>query len=299
MWFKNLQVYQFIEDFDFDVSHLEACLREFAFKPCASILPMSNGWEAPIGKSDDAPLIHAANGLYLFCLHIEEKILPTTVVRDQLQERLDDIQQEQGRKLSSKEKLALKEDIYADLLPRAFSKNSRIYAMIDPKNELLIIDIGSRGKAEDFISLLRKTLGSLPVQLIETANPTTIMTNWLKKQKTPRNFEFAESCTLYDPKLEGSIVRCNKHDLLNPNIQAFINDGMLVNQIQLQWKDHMQFTLREDFSVTGIKYTDAVQELAADIQTETAEQQLDASFFIMSQTINEFLQEMLHIFRKN
>ena len=129
-------------------------------------------------------------------------------------------------------------------------------------------------------------------------NPSLLMTKWLKTQKSPKHFEIAESCLLYDSKVNGATIRCNKQDLLSENIQAFIKDGMEVNQLQLQWKQHLGFTLRDDFSITQIKYTDAVQELAEDIHTETVEQQLDASFFIMSQTITEFLSELLPLFVK-
>jgi DNA recombination-dependent growth factor C len=64
----------------------------------------------------------------------------------------------------------------------------------------------------------------------------------------------------------------------------------------MQLKEHMEFNLRDDFSVVQIKYTDAVQDLALDIHTETAEQQLDASFFIMSQTVTEFVKDLLEVF---
>lgn len=298
MWFKHLQLYQFIEDFDFNLENLEPQLQSLSFKPCASILPMSVGWQAPVGQSETAPLIHSANGIYLIALRIEEKILPNTVIRDQLQEKVSEIQTEQNRKLSSKEKASLKDDIYSSLLPRAFSKNSIILAMIDPKQKQLMIDTSSRGKAEEFITFLRKSVGSLPVAPLETANPSLIMTKWLKTQQSPKQFEIAESCLLHDSKVDGATIRCSKQDLLSENIQAFIKDGMEVNQLQLQWKQHLTFTLRDDFSITQIKYTDAVQDLAADIHTETAEQQLDASFFIMSQTIGEFLAELLPLFIK-
>lgn len=298
MWFKHLQLYQFIEDFDFNLENLEPQLQSLSFKPCASILPMSVGWQAPVGQSETAPLIHSANGIYLIALRIEEKILPNTVIRDQLQEKVSEIQTEQNRKLSSKEKASLKDDIYSSLLPRAFSKNSIILAMIDPKQKQLMIDTSSRGKAEEFITFLRKSVGSLPVAPLETANPSLIMTKWLKTQQSPKQFEIAESCLLHDSKVDGATIRCSKQDLLSENIQAFIKDGMEVNQLQLQWKQHLTFTLRDDFSITQIKYTDAVQDLATDIHTETAEQQLDASFFIMSQTIGEFLAELLPLFIK-
>jgi recombination associated protein RdgC len=299
MWFKNLHIYDFVDEFDFNIEQLETNLQHMHFKPCASILPMSSGWKAPIGDDEESPLIHSANGLMLICLRIEEKLLPATVIRDHLHEKVIKLQADQGRKISSKEKLALKDEIYSTLLPRAFSKNTEILAIIDPENQRLIIDVSSRTKAEDFINFLRKTLGSLPVALVETVSPGRLMTKWLKEQQTPRNFSIAESCMLVDSKLEGSTVRCSKQDLLTPNIQAFLADGMVVSQIQLQWKEHLQLTLKDDFSVSGIKYTDAVQDLAADIHTENKEQQLDASFFIMSQTLQEFLVDLLEVFQKS
>lgn len=298
MWFKHLQLYQFSPDFDLDIESLEEKLAAFSFKPCANILPMSMGWQAPIGVDETAPLIHAANGIYLLALRIEEKILPATVIRDQVKERIAELEDKQQRKLSSKEKTALKDDVYGTLLPQAFSKYSQILAMIDPKQQRLLIDTSSRNKAEEFISFLRKSLGSLPVELIETVAPSHVMTKWLKTAKTPKNFDFSQNCLLHDSKVDGATIRCSKQDLLSPNIQAFLQDGMEVFQLQLDWKQHLSFTLRDDFSVTQIKYTDAVQELAADIHTETAEQQMDASFYIMSQTINDFLADLLPLFVK-
>ena len=164
MWFKHLQLYQFVEDFDFNLEIMEEQLRAFSFKPCASILPMSVGWQAPIGDNDASPLIHSANGVHLLSLRIEEKILPSTVIRDQLQEKVTELQTEQNRKLSSKEKATLKDDIYSSLLPRAFSKNSTILAMFLPKEQQLIIDCSSRNKAEEFISFLRKLVACLSRQ---------------------------------------------------------------------------------------------------------------------------------------
>jgi recombination associated protein RdgC len=298
MWFKNLQIYQFTKAFSISANDLETALQQQSFRPCASILPSSIGWTAPIGYVDDAPLVHQANGMILIALNIEEKILPAAVINEQLGLKVEKLQDEQDRKLSSKEKMALKDEVYADLLPRAFSKSQKMYALLDLEKQLLLIDTASRNKAEDFIVFLRKTLDSLPVAVPETVAPGMLMTKWLKAQRAPQNFEIADACVLYDSKVDGGTIRCTKQDLLSPNITAFMQEGMEVVQLQLLWKEHLRFVLRDDFSITSLKFTDAIHDLAKDIHTENAQQEMDANFVIMCQTLNEFLEQLFSLFLK-
>lgn len=296
LWFKNLQIYKFTEEFDFNIDRLEVALRVTTFKPCAKILPMSVGWVAPIGDSDDAPLIHSVNGVYLMSLRIESKILPAAVIKERLQGKVAEIEDAHGRKVSSKEKLQLRDDIYASLLPQAFSKSEYINAMIDTNKKLLIIDASSKNKVEDFISFLRKTLGSLPVSPFDAMPPSLFMTDWLKHDRLPYSLSFGQACVLKNVD-ESGIVRCDKQDILSSNVTAFIDSKAQVKQLQLNWDDHLQFTLCDDFSIKQVKYMDAVQDLVSDIHAETKEQQADASFFIMSQTVTKFVQELMSIFK--
>ncbi len=293
MWFKNLQIYQFSNEFTFDIENFTTQLEQHRFHPCVSILPMSLGWQAPINEVTDAPLIHAANGIWLLCLKIEEKLLPSTVVRNHAIEVINKLETEQERKLNSKEKASIREESYAYLLPKAFSKYKEIYAIIDPQEKLLLIDTGPRNQAENFITFLRKTIGSLPVTLPETIGISQCMTRWLKTQRLPQYFQYGETCVLQDNRDEMATIRCTKQDLHSSNIQAFLKDGMEVKQIQLHWKEQLTFILHADFSITQLKFSDAVNELANDIHTETSAQRQDAEFFIMTQTVKEFLQTLM------
>jgi len=293
MWFKHLQVYQFADEFDFNLEILEEKLQNHGFQPCASILPMSMGWEAPINHRADPPFIYAANGNCLIRLKIEEKLLPTSIVRSHAEEKITMLESAADHKLSSKEKMTIRDEVYSSLLPKAFSKYSHMDSLIIPSEKLLIIDSSSRNKAEDFITFLRKTLGSLPVTLLDTIPITSLMTRWLRAKKLPSDLQLGETCTLHDSKADGATVRCSKHDLQSPNIHAFVNDGFEIVQLQLQWKQHLRFTLRDDASITQLKFTDAVHELVDDIHSEDAAQQQDAAFFIMTQILKDFLQTFL------
>jgi recombination associated protein RdgC len=298
MWFKNIQLYEFTEKFDFSPERFETALQEQLFAPCPSILPMSSGWIAPIGTAENSPLVHHSNGLLLIQLKIEEKIIPASVVNNLVKEKVSDIETKQSRRLSSKERLALKDEVYGSLLPRAFSKHTLIKAFLDPKNKHLIVDASTRAKAEEFNTFLRKTLGSLPIALPKTKTPAVMMTKWLKSQNTPKNFHLVGNCLLYDAKVDGGTVRCSKHDLLSPNIQAFVKAGMEVIELQLQWKEHLRFTLKEDFAINSVKFTDAIFDLAKDAFTENPEQEQETSFVIMSQTVLEFIDELLPLFNE-
>ena len=298
MWFKNLQVYQFTDEFDCSAERLEKELANARFFPCASITPLSTGWVSPVGQSDDAPLVHMANGFILLALKIEEKIMPASVVREQLAERVKTIEAEHQRKVSAREKNSLKDDIYSSLLPRAFTKSHEITAYIDPMKKLLVINAVSKVKAENFASFLRKTLGSLPVAFPETASAGYIMTQWLKTRKLPQDFHIEDSCVLWDKKSIGSMVRCTNHDIMSQNVQNFVKDGMEVAQLKLRWRDHLTFHLKEDFSVTSLKFSDAIQDSLKDIDPDDAAQKLDASFYLMTETLREFLSELLEIFKK-
>ena len=142
MWFKNLQIYRFTRPFDLTVEQLETQLEACAFTPCGSQDISRFGWVKPLGKFGST-LTHAASGHILLCARKEEKMLPGTVVKEMLAEKVEAIEFEQGRALKKKEKEALKEEIMHTLLPRAFSRTSQTFAWINPADNLMVVDAGS------------------------------------------------------------------------------------------------------------------------------------------------------------
>ena len=83
MWFKNLQVYRFTRPFDLTAEQLETQLESLTFTPCGSQDMSRFGWTRPFGKFGST-LTHSANGQILICARKEEKMLPATVVKEQL-----------------------------------------------------------------------------------------------------------------------------------------------------------------------------------------------------------------------
>jgi len=133
MWFKNLQIYQLADDFTLTPEELHEAMQDKAFQPCQGLDTHRSGWTSVLGKHGDQ-LVHATNGRLMFCMRREERILPASVVREAVEEKVDEIELRENRSVGRKEKTDIKDEIIVDLLPRAFTRSQRSYGYIDPQN---------------------------------------------------------------------------------------------------------------------------------------------------------------------
>jgi len=296
MFFKNLQVYRFTRPLEQDEKALERNLEEFKFKACGSQDISKLGWVFPMGKSGSM-YTHIANNQILICLKKEEKMLPAGVIKDQLNERVEAIELEQGRALKKKEKDALKEDIVIQLLPRAFSRMSQTFAWIDPESDMLYVDASSARKAEELISLLRKTLGSLPVVPIQLKNQAdVVMTDWLVEGNIPANFKLEDEAELCSALEGGGIIRCKQQDLLSDEIKNHLASDKFVTKLALNWADSISFMLGEEFAVKRVKFSDVLQEQNEDIEKDDFAARFDADFALMTGEIKQLIPAIIDAF---
>jgi recombination associated protein RdgC len=294
MWFKQAKLFQLSDSFRCSIDSLIQKLDLLAFQPCLPSMPKSIGWVSPVDQ-DKAPLAQAVNGCMMICLQIEEKILPAIVINQELQNKVKQIETLEVRKVYQREKLALKDDIIASLLPRAFSKLTRIYGYIDTRNHWLVLGNNNEKKTELFISLFNKSLGE-KAQSLEIKNPTLIMTQWLLPQNPASTFSIEKSCVLQDPNQEKRVIRCQQQDLFSNSIQLLIKDGCEVKQIALSWQEHVNFVLSSDLSLQSIHFQDKVLAHVGEMEPESKLQQFHADFLIMSELFASLFKELLNQF---
>ncbi len=297
MWFKNLALYRFTEPFSLSSNELEEKLDDKRFSPCASHDEFSLGWAAPAGNTAEQ-LLHNSNGFMMLCLKKEEKVIPAAVINEMLLEKINEVEEREGRKLAKKERSTLKEELIFELLPRAFSFSKKTFAYIDPKGGWIVVDAASAKKAEDLLSHLRKTIGSLPVIPINSnGKPTVIMTQWLVDTKSvTKNFVVEDECELRSPEEEGGIIRCKRHNLSLPEITNHLDSGKQVIKLAIAWSDRLSFILDENLSVKRLKFLDLIQDQVADIEVDDEVSQFDVDFSIMSLEIANFLPHLLNTF---
>ena len=293
MWFKNLQLYRFTRPFDHSAESLEKMLQGFLFTPCGNQDMSKFGWISPFGKQADV-LVHEAQGQLLLCAKKEEKMLPASVIKDVLQEKIDEMEAAQGRALKKKEKEALKEDVLHTLLPRAFTRSSQTFLWINPAEGYLVVDAGSAKKADDVLSLLRKCTGSLPVIPFALKNPPEItMTEWLNAGAVPAGFTLEDEAELRSALEHGGIVRCKEQDLVSEEIKAHLSADKLVTKLALNWSDTLSFVLGDDMSVKRLKFSEELREENEDVVAETPAARIDADFALMTGELAKFVPELI------
>jgi recombination associated protein RdgC len=286
MWFKNLSLFRLTESFNHSSAEVEQKLESMRFRPCGSHDESSFGWTSPLGRSSEQ-LVHSSNGFMMVCGKKEEKVLPSSVVNELVQEKILDIETQQARKLSKKERTEIKDELIFDLLPRAFSFSRNTFAYIDPKGGWVVVDSGTAKKAEDMLSSLRKCLGSLPVVPLNTAQkPISVMTEWLINNQTPAGIS---------PE-EGAIVRCKKHDLALPEIKNHLETGKQVIKLALNWDDRLSFVLDENLSVKRLRFLELIQDQTSNTNAETEQERFDVDFSIMTAEFANFLPKLLELF---
>jgi recombination associated protein RdgC len=290
MWFKNLLVYRLTQEVPFDPEALEAALASKPARPCASQELATYGFVAPFGKGEDAPLLHLSQDFMLIAARKEERILPSSVVRDAVQEKIEEIETEQMRKVYKKERDQIKDEIIQAFLPRAFIRRSSTFAAIAPKQGLILVNSASAKRAEDLLSTLREVIGSLPVRpLTVKIAPTATMTDWVKTQTPAADFYVLDECELRDTGEDGGIVRCKRQDLASEEIQLHLNTGKQVTQLALAWQDKLSFLLDDKMVIKRLKFEELLQDQAEEDGGEEALSQLDASFTLMMLTFGDFL----------
>lgn len=294
MWFKNILVYRLSRDLALSADDLEKQLAPLAYHPCGSQDMMKTGWVPPV-KGTDA-FTHASGNQILICAKKEEKMLPSPVIKQEVQDKIERLEADQGRKLKKTEKDSLKDEVVHTLLPRAFSKFSKTYIWIDTVNQLIIVEAASAKRAEDNLALLRKSLGSLPVVPLTFKDPIELtLTEWIRSGSLPQGFEVMDEAELKAILEEGGIIRCKKQELISDEIAVHIEAGKLVTKLALDWEQRIQFMLSDDGSVKRLKFSDTLKDQNEDIGREDYAQRFDADYTLMTGELSALIARLIDV----
>ncbi|XPF94200.1 recombination-associated protein RdgC [Colwellia sp. RE-S-Sl-9] len=296
MWFKNLYFFAFTRPFEWSEQDIEKQLSEHLFTPCASTEQSHFGWVNALGKHGST-IVHGVNNNFLLCARKEEKILPAPVIKDQLEAKIALHEQEHSRSATKKEKEQFKEDIIFELLPRAFSRVTDTHAYVSPEHNIIVINTGSRGKAEDFLALLRKALGTLPVTSVSPEKaPDEVMTDWVAGTELGDNFNLGMEAEFNALGDDGAVVRVKNQDLASDEIKAHLDADKYVVKVALEWDDAISFILCDDLAIKRLKFFDVLQEQNDDIDSDDIIAKLDADFSLMAGEINRLIDDLLKEF---
>lgn len=261
-------VYRIGEGWRPSLEEIEHGLDAERFVPCGASQEKAIGWLEPRGEAH-GPLVEAVNGQRILKLKMETRGVPGSVVTRKATERSAQIEATEGRKPGKKEMREIKEDVKLSLMPMAFSKESSIWVWIDPDAELLVIDAGSQGKADEVITMLVKSFAGLSLALINTQmSPQSAMASWLITQESPASFSVDRECELKAADESKSVVRYVRHALDTEEVKQHVEGGKLPTRLALTWEGRVSFSLTEALQLKKITFLDVVFEATAAERSE-------------------------------
>jgi len=296
MWFKNLRAYRLTSPFDLSAEQLEQQITGAVYRPCNKSQALSAGWVPALGEASEV-LVHAAAGCFLLCMKREEKLLPSTVVREQVADRVSEIEREEARKVYRKERMQLKDEVVQDCLPRAFSRSSLIYAYIDTRNNWLFVDSASSARAEELVSLLRECIGTLPLLLPQVNQaPAAAMTSWLLQNSLPDDFVLQSDCEMRDLGEDGGVVRLRGVELSGEEVDIHLQAGKQVVRLAVEWDEKLSLVVGEDLVLRRLRFADELVAENDDVAEADPMARMDADFALMTDVISSLQDRVIAVF---
>ncbi len=291
MWFKQISFYPININQLPELDVLADKLAAAEFAPVTGLEWFSEGFAAPHGFSPE--LVFPADFTWSVALKRSDKVLPAAVIREFVDEKIADIQEHENRTVGRKEKNELKEQITDTLLPRAFTRSSRIYALCDMRHGFLLINQASANKAENMVVKLREALGGLDVRLPHTKqSPTTLMTAWLTAGAAEGGFELDSDCELKGTGDVVPVVKVSKQDLTADEVTQHLKTGKMVTQLGLVWREQIAFVLTADFTIKRIQYLDVLKEQSEQHGDDAASIAF-AEQILMAESVSQMILELV------
>lgn len=290
MWFKNLVVYRLPADWSVSAAELEEKLGTRTLQPCGAFDMLSRGWVAP---SDTGRLVHTVNLQHLIALGVNQKLLPASIIRQVTAERAAALAEEQGFPVGRRQMRDLKMRVTEELRAKALTRRRVTRAWIDPTNGWLVVDAAGTAKAEELIEVLRDTLDSLAVTLIETdRSPPMSMAVWLKLGEAPLRLSIDQDLELRAANQSKAAIRYSRHPLDGKEIQTHLAAGLYPTRLGLTWNDRIAFVLNEKLQMKRVEFLEMSKDSAEGSELDAAEQ-FDIDFTVMAGELAKLIDDVV------
>lgn len=296
MKFRSVSLYRFVEPFTLSAEHLNDYLKNHPLLTCPKSEAFSQGWVSPFGQ-DNELFVHVCNGNILLIAGKEEKILPSSVIKEAISDKIKFIEQRENRTIYRKEKIQIREQVIFELRKQAFTRKKLLRAYIDTKNNWLIVDSPNRNRAEEFCAMLRKSLGGLKLMLPNTQkNPSKTMTNWLLSSHNLQSFKIENDCEMFDEQQRSAFIKCKYQDLTAEEIINHLRSGKIITTLSMSWNEKIAFDLCEDLTLKKIRFLNLLEQSKKNSKEESLAEQLDADFALMSGEFSDLLNDLINLF---
>lgn len=292
MLFKAITVYRLPQDLAITADLLEKSLSARKFVPCSALQTESFGWVSPY---DDDRMVLSCRGHHLVVLQVEKKKVPAALVKQRLELRVAEIENEEGRTVGRKEKKELKEAIIDELLPTTPPKQSRLAIWVDTTARRIAVGSASANGAELALSILGDTLETYPaVPLTTNKQAGELMRDWLASGECEAEFELGAECELQMAE-GGATVKYARHNLNTPDVKQHIAAGKTVVSLSLIEGDDLRFTLYGSPVALQLKKLAFIDLEPAAEEGADKNAQLEGQFLLEAATYSRAIEQLVTV----
>lgn len=276
--FRNLRLYRLHSDWPDSEEALSQKLYNVEFKPCGPYAERSMGFEPPAGEGD-VSLARRVGGADLFRLRTQTRLLPNAAISEALDERIEQFRSRTQRDPSRKEKRDLKDEVHAELKPRALLKSDRTWGFYLRSEKLLGLDTTSETEAERCLEEIRSALGSLQVTPLAFKEPVSRLLTQVFLGGGSASFVAGRECRMVDPSTGVASVTWLNIDLGEPSVQKHVRDGLKIDRLGVEFDSVLSCVIGQDAVIRKLKLEGAETD---DDPEDDPLANLDAQFVVIT-----------------
>ena len=286
--FRNVRYYRLQSDWPESEEALSQTLESAAFDPCGPLTERSNGW-MPVYPNAGDMLARRLNGADLIRLRSQSRVLPPSVINEELEARIEDYRKRMKEDPSPREKRRLKAETRDELLPKSLLRSDKIWGYVDLKQKIIGIDALQPAAAERFVRRLRSAFGDLNIRPLEFKKPVNELLTGIFLGGAPKQFSLGRECRMQDEGDDGSIVRWTNFDLSDKTIRNHVADGMRLTHLAIEYDNIMSCVLDENGVISKLRFI-GMDDDSDDHNDPLA--RLDAEFVLVTGTLRRLVGDL-------
>jgi len=298
MFFKNIRAWQLTKDFSqIDEVKLAELMLEQQFTPCHETQALSYGWTPPL---DGEEIFFSRDDYLVFCLKIENKVMPPAAIREATLKKIDEIEKKQCHKLSRSEKQTVREEIIAEQLPKALTTSKKIYAYLDKQAGMFFVDSSAAKGSETVVGYLRETLGSFPALPLNARGTfRSIISVWIDAGEIANDSLVFEGDFEFQSLEDASTKVKFTHFEDLEKAAELLKQNFDVKKVALFYQDRITFTLDNELNIKKVKFTDIADQYLDGVDDfEDAASKFIADFIIQANFFKALFSEVMTTFKQ-
>jgi len=215
------------------------------------------GWQL---MRDDNPVITVGSNHLIVC-EKQEKLLPASVINQELKIRIAQIETEQGYKVGKKMKRDLKEQITEELYSKAFNVSKFFNVWINTDHDLMCIETTSESVADNVMSQLIKDLDWRGNRFVTNRPADFLMRQLiLSDDSSVGNFSLGASCVLQDRDENGKKITYENESLNSGVVSNYVMEGKKPVKLEVMIDGgECIFTIDNNYVISKITLPDIVE----------------------------------------